>query len=124
MRVYVIEDDPITSLIIKRSLSKLELFNQIQTFEEGTDALAQLETTTEHPNVILMDLNMPIMDGWTFLEAMKQNPDLREIPVIIMSSSIDPADIARSKTYSNVKGFFDKPISKELIHYLQGMLCH
>ncbi len=124
MLAYVIEDDPITSLIIKRSLVKSEIFNQIQTFEEGTEALAKLEAHVEQPNIILMDLNMPIMDGWSFLDALKQHVNLSDIPVIIMSSSIDPADAARAKTYQNVKGFFDKPISQDLITHLKDILSN
>lgn len=80
--------------------------------KEAIDGLQDLFNDSEEaPDLVLLDLNMPIMDGWQFLdEVVKINPP-NEINIFIVSSSIDPADHEKAMSYDVVNGFIVKPIT-------------
>lgn len=79
---------------------------------------------SELPDIILLDINMPIMDGWQFIElysALIEQHPTKEIKLYLLSSSIDLNDHKKAKALSAVNGFIIKPIKKEdLIHCLAG----
>ena len=91
--------------------------NSIMIFNNGYHALNNLKSiieTGEHvPDVILLDLNMPIMDGWQFLDEFVKIKCEKEIHIYIVSSSVDPADRKRVDNYQNISNFILKPISKK-----------
>jgi len=109
-----------TNLIIKM-IDMKRLSKNLLVFRNGKEALdyfiRALEKTedSEVPQVILLDLNMPVMDGWQFLKELEQHnfPQLKNTTLYIVSSSINPADIERSKTINFVHDFLVKPISTE-----------
>lgn len=109
--VYIVEDDFVTSFIIQRVVEEHGSFNKSVVFNNGLQALNSYKNDVVKPDVILLDINMPVMDGWEFLEAFSQLPDYENIPVFMLSSSIFPADIEKSQTYSFVKGFIHKPLT-------------
>ncbi|NJL13229.1 MAG: response regulator [Microscillaceae bacterium] len=113
----VVEDDAITTLIIKKTLEKHTSFDKIYTAKNGREALDWVQACAARqetlPNLILLDLNMPVMDGWEFLEAFKIMTLAQKVGIIILSSSIDQADLERARTYSLVKGYFAKPLTEE-----------
>ena len=114
---YLIDDDAIVLLLGRKVFARHDKFGELQTFENGGSALdtitAQAGTGTGLPSLILLDLNMPGMDGWEFLEQFKRIPETAHIPVVILTSSIDPQDIAKSKTFDNVKDYIPKPLTTE-----------
>ena len=114
---YLIDDDAIVLLLGRKVFAKHDRFDQLHTFENAKSALdtlmAQATGNTGFPSLILLDLNMPGMDGWEFLEQFKRIPEAIHIPVVILSSSIDPQDIAKSKTFGNVKDYIPKPLTAE-----------
>lgn len=114
-KIFIIEDDPIATFLVKKIVQNSGAFNEICTFSNGQLALDQLIFDFEHtnplPDLILLDINMPILDGWEFLDAVIKINKPREIPVILLTSSIDLDDIERSRQYSKVKGYFVKPLS-------------
>jgi CheY-like chemotaxis protein len=65
------------------------------------------------PDVILLDLNMPILDGWQFLDEFVKLPIKKEIAIFIVTSSIDPSDIEMVKKYDIVKSYIMKPITAQ-----------
>ncbi|MCF4102535.1 response regulator [Gillisia sp. M10.2A] len=113
----IIDDDPIFVFSAKKIMQLSDFCNSFMVFHNGEDALNNLKaviTAKEQlPDIILLDLNMPIMDGWQFLDEFIQIPCDTEITIYIVSSSIDPADVIRAKTYDRVNNYIVKPITIE-----------
>ena len=131
-KILCIDDDPITLMLCKKVISKAEFSNEIDTALNGDDALKYLdeiilkkqdEPNTELPQLIFLDLNMPIMNGWEFLDVFSQEnykSIFTDTKVIVLSSTIDPNDIEKSKTYSMVIDFLSKPITKEILEFIKN----
>lgn len=85
--------------------------------EKTTDLISK-------PELIFLDLNMPVMGGWKFLEIFTSEDylEFNTIKVIILSSTIDPQDLAKAKTYSIVVDFLPKPITIGMLDYLKEKL--
>lgn len=120
-KVFIIDDDPIHQRIAQIMIAKHKLFDEFVSYTEAGEALEVLESninvTDSLPDVILLDLNMPVIDGWGFLERFdKIKTSLaKEIKIFIVSSSVDEKDISRSQSYSSVKGFISKPLTPDII---------
>lgn len=109
--VFLVEDDMITTFLIKTLMEKFSFADEIHGFHNGEDALNALLSGTVDPDLLFLDLNMPIMDGWEFLSAINKHPKYAKLPIYILTSSIDPTDKARSAEFQNVKGYLVKPLS-------------
>ena len=116
---YILDDDNIFIFVLMKLLAKNENFNTVLEFKNGKDLLETLTNSTGSiPNVILLDINMPVLDGWQFLEKLEELPHKNRFNVFIMTSSIDANDIEKSKLFSTVKDFISKPINKEKLDRL------
>lgn len=115
--VYIIDDDPIVLAIGKKLIDRHQDYDQVSTAINGEEALQELSTIDYHslPNLILLDLNMPIMDGWEFLENVQKVDELKNIPIFIFTSSINPVDKDRSLAFPNVKGYISKPLTMSVL---------
>jgi CheY-like chemotaxis protein len=115
--VYVVEDDPIAVILVRKRMELHPAFGQSKIFSNGQEVVDQLlshnDPNTKLPDLILLDLNMPIMDGWQFLEWQTQTPIIDKIPTFILTSSIHPQDMSRAKLFPMVKGFISKPLTQE-----------
>ena len=115
----IVDDDTIYTFLVKKTIEQTNLVNTIKVFENGLDAIEFLKKNADNydalPEIILLDLSMPVMDGWEFLEEyILLSPKLdRKITIYIISSSISPFDIAKAKSISFVTDFIIKPVSKE-----------
>lgn len=120
--IIIVEDDPIASLLLTRKLEKHPLFGQSKAFGNGKLSYDYISSTFENgdklPDVILLDINMPVMNGWQFLDKFQNLENREKVPVIILTSSIDPQDMEKSKTYKEVKGYFLKPITDESLEQI------
>jgi CheY-like chemotaxis protein len=102
-------------------------YAQISHFDDGQKAIIQLQTiradTEELPDIIFLDLSMPVMDGWQFLEEYATMIPLltKKIGLYIVSSSISPHDVERSKRYSYVLDFLVKPVEAEKVASIIGI---
>jgi CheY-like chemotaxis protein len=120
----IIDDDPIYVFGAKRTMELTKFCKSYLIFQNGEDALDKLSALILHdelnklPDVILLDLNMPIMDGWEFLEEFTRIPCKKAVTIYIVSSSIDPADVERAKKYSSVSNYLIKPITMDSLKTL------
>ena len=86
---------------------------------EAINALAPLLISGKNiPEIILLDINMPIMDGWEFLDEFTQIETHKLITIYVVSSSIDPADMNRVDNYKSVTNYIIKPISMEILRQI------
>jgi len=118
-KVFLIDDDNIviylTKLVINESLPEIEVIP----FEYATEALDTLQELVENnqhfPEYILLDINMPMVDGWDFLAAYEKFPCEKRAQCKLMmhSSSLDAAEEIKSRTYTCVADFVAKPITTE-----------
>lgn len=124
-RVFIIDDDPIHQRIAQIMISKHNLFDEYFSYTEAQKALDFLKDHKKNvetlPDIILLDLNMPVVDGWDFLENFETliKEFKKTIRVFIVSSSVDEKDVLRSKSYPTVKGFISKPLSPDIIRSLK-----
>ena len=118
-KVYLIEDDAVTTFLIKTLMEKFSFASEILTYSNGAEALDALQKAIEFPELLFLDLNMPIMDGWQFLETIQNIPQFSKIPTYILTSSVDPSDKSKSETYPNVVGYLAKPLSKKDLSTIQ-----
>lgn len=107
--VLFVDDDEDDKLVFGHALKAIDTSIQYLTAADGQEALKILsEELVILPDLIFMDLNMPKMDGFTCLDKIKQNKDLKEIPVMILSTSTNPKDMEKAKNLG-AKTFITKP---------------
>lgn len=118
----IIDDDPIFVFGAKRIMQFADFCTAFMIFHNGEEALNNLKSIIvageKLPDMILLDLNMPIMDGWQFLDEFTKIKTEKKITIYIITSSIDPADVTRSKAYQNVNNYIVKPITMETLKQL------
>ncbi len=109
--ILLVEDDRIDVMTVKRALKELNVSNELMVAENGEEALAYLENgENEKPCIILLDLNMPRMNGIEFLRLIKQNESLKLLPVIVLTTSNQDQDKVESFRLC-VAGYIVKPVS-------------
>lgn len=115
MKCLLIDDNPIDLLVNERVLSSVVDKSEIVKVQSGEEALRLLENPENLPQIILLDISMPAMSGFDFLEAYKKIHSIRhsQIAVYILSSSLDPDDIRKAETEKYVKAFLQKPLKPE-----------
>ncbi len=119
--IMLIDDSDIDNMVNKHILSRNNVAENILVFTSANDALVYIEKNKTNldpnifPSIILLDINMPIMNGFGFLhEFEKANNELLDtIKVVMLTSSVDPNDIRKSKDFKSVKSFISKPLSLE-----------
>jgi len=119
INIFIIDDDKLFVFLTRKTITSTHLETEIHEFNDGQHALDHfiniLGDTDLLPDIILLDLSMPVMDGWEFLEEYKKLlPNIsKDIKLYICSSSISPHDIERAKNISAVTDFIIKPLTKE-----------
>ncbi len=123
-KVFCIDDDQITLVLCKMVIKKSGFAREVITATNGKEGLAWFSayfsknnagSKPEPPEVIFLDLNMPIMNGWDFLEdyIMKYAERIPETKVVILSSTVNPEDFLRANRYDIVIDFINKPLTHE-----------
>jgi CheY-like chemotaxis protein len=121
VQILLVEDNPGDVRLTQEALKEAKFRNTVDVVGDGVEALAYLRqqgkySTATRPHMVMLDLNMPRMDGREVLEAIKKDPDLRRIPVVVLTSSQAETDIARAyELYANC--YVTKPV--DIDHFLQ-----
>ncbi len=124
VNLLVIDDDDINIFIIKKIVEKTDYDVKMLSKNNGQQAIDYikelLENHAELPHLMLIDINMPVLNGWEFIEAFESLNIQTPIDMYMLSSSVYENDIEKAKTYKTIKGFISKPLSieklKELIN--------
>ena len=114
--IYIIDDDPIYQVLINKIIATSGIDYQIVSFKNGREALDSLiqaiVSNNNIPEIILLDLEMPIMDGWDFMKNVENlfTEQSGKSDIDIITSSISYEDIERAKTFPEILGYFPKPV--------------
>ncbi|MBK9448356.1 MAG: response regulator [Bacteroidetes bacterium] len=120
----LIDEDEIDNIINQKIIESNNFSERVMVFQTGTDALDFLRVNAKVaenlPDLIFLDINMPIMDGFQFLEEFEklESPILDKSKIIMLSSSISPRDIDRAASNRFVKKYLNKPLNSR---YLQAI---
>jgi CheY-like chemotaxis protein len=116
MITCIIDDDEIYLFSVKKVIEINKLSEMVMEFRNGQEAIDFFSTCSDHkklPDVILLDINMPVMNGWEFIEAFqKLKPSFpKDIMLYVVSSSVDRTDVDKAKSLSNVNDYLVKPMT-------------
>lgn len=125
--IMCIDDDPITLMLFKKVVQRAAFAKEIINAANGQEAIALINSINntpkqeKRPQLIFLDLNMPVMGGWEFIDLFNTSnyQNLNNTKIIILTSTIDPEDIKKSKSYTNVIEFLPKPITVEMLNDLK-----
>jgi CheY-like chemotaxis protein len=119
--VGIVEDNPIDIFINTKVIEQTNLCDELVTYNSAREALASLANNQAsqipNPELILLDIRMPDMDGFDFLDAFMKLPEAvqQKCKIIMLSSSIDDADESKARSYPAVYDFVCKPLTREKI---------
>ena len=117
--ICIIDDDPIYQIITKKIIKKTETKKEIISFSNGAEAIEAFVSNVHKPdalpNIILLDIDMPVMDGWDFMASFERIKPMisKKIVIYIVSSSIADSDKEKAKTFEGISGYFSKPLTLE-----------
>ena len=127
-RSCIIDDDPIFVFGTKKVMKEVDFCDDVLVYHNGEEAINGLKSMVDRgeplPDLIFLDLNMPIMDGWDFLEDFMAipNQNRKDVFVYIISSSIDANDFIRARNYEIVNNYILKPVTPEDLIFVLNML--
>jgi len=115
--ILLVDDDDVDVMSIERAFVKQHIKNPLIRASNGFEALGLLRGTAERqpieqPVLILLDINMPVMNGIEFLQVIREDLELKHIPVVVLSSSDEERDVINAYNF-NVAGYIVKPVDPE-----------
>jgi CheY-like chemotaxis protein len=115
-KVFLIDDDPLSMYLTRFVLNQVQFANLIDTYEEAKLALHDILSGIpgSWPQVVFLDLNMPEMDGWQFLQALQEREQelAGQVKIYILTSSVDQQDQDQAARFPLVSGFLLKPFDR------------
>jgi CheY-like chemotaxis protein len=118
-KVLLVDDDSAFNFLNRIIINTAGLKCEVDECLDGSAALKYIVNTEKYPDVILLDINMPIMDGFEFLEEFEKNDKCKGITkVFMLTSSNQDEDRIGALKYTCVKGYFDKPLTEEHIQQI------
>ncbi|WP_114789457.1 response regulator [Niabella yanshanensis] len=126
--VLVVDDDPVFKLIARKLFERSGDFFEVTFAENGLEAIELLRAMIDEklksiPDIILLDIEMPIMNGWGFMEEFVKLPEeaTQDISVYTVSSSIAQEDKNRTASYPQIKAYITKPLTVDIIRSIAGI---
>ena len=128
-KILCVEDNQIMQNIYRRMIPVAEFAQEVVSVYNGQEAIDYIKKVMtsngdSFPELIFLDLNMPTMSGWTFLEEIEQllDSDEEEPRVVIVTSSVDPKDVEKAQKYPSIVDFLSKPLTFEMLEELEQKL--
>ena len=123
LEVLIVDDDRVVALLHKNSLRSSQVEQVPVVCDNGRTALEYISLNDDVNKrfLILLDLNMPVLDGWKFLKKLNKNPPKARIYVIVVTSSINKKDHLKAQTYEQVIHFCRKPLSADCVVKIQNL---
>lgn len=122
IKAFVVDDDDIYQYLAKKELEKVDAQILVHGYSDGRKALDEIEAnqsnTDQLPDVIFLDLNMPILNGWSFVESLQNLNIEKRILIYVISSSFDRRDIEKSREYPMIKDYLVKPFKRTQIEQI------
>jgi len=119
-KVLLIEDDETTNFISKMVLKGIGL-EDVDEVLNGKDACKYLEK--DCPDFVFLDIKMPVMDGWEFLDEKKERGYCKDIRIAMLTSSVHPADKKKAENYDCVIAYLEKPLTKDKVERIIDKLA-
>ncbi len=112
--IVIVDDDAVVLFLHKILIEKSSLPSNTCTFKNGKEALDYfLKNSSEKPALVLLDINMPVMNGWEFLEEIRDLHKGGDVYVAMLTSSINSFDVTNAQKYPHVIEYLEKPLTKK-----------
>lgn len=115
----IIDDDPIHLFLTNKLIEMTNLVEKTIAYKDGKEAFLALEKSINNneslPDIIFLDLNMPIWDGWQFLEKMQKLPKLPDFTTFILTSSENEEDLKKAEKFGLNTNYLIKPINRDIL---------
>ncbi|MCC9166778.1 response regulator [Pontibacter harenae] len=125
-RVILIDDDQVNNFVCESIIKTEKFADEVISFQWAEEALEFLknavsESPAAFPDLIFLDINMPGMDGWSFIDEYRKLPEAatKKCCLFMLSSAVDRKDIVSAKSHEEVKEFFSKPLSPEILEFIK-----
>lgn len=115
-KIFIIDDDDMYQLVLKRNIIKIGIEVAVESYSNGALALGEIERLRNQgerlPEIILLDINMPVMDGWQFMSKMEElmNDEMEVLNIYMVSTSLDNRDKDKASKIRHIKEYIFKPI--------------
>ncbi|WP_192821339.1 two-component system response regulator [Rufibacter sp. LB8] len=124
-KVFLIDDDEIHNFLCESVIRNQQFAQSVSSFlwaEEALEALSRIvrDEPAAFPEIIFLDINMPGMDGWEFIEEYRKLPQefTQNCLLFVLSSAVDKNDITHARNLSEVSDFFSKPLTSDILHII------
>lgn len=125
LNIFLVDDDQIYQFTAKKTLESMGLSGKISVFSDGQEAIQfireHLSSSEKLPDVIFLDINMPVMDGWQFVEEYQKLQLSKKVALYMVSSSVDESDMKRSKDYGVIDDYIIKPVGRSRFEELLSL---
>ncbi|MFV8282741.1 response regulator [Christiangramia marina] len=124
MTFFLIDDDQIFQFVTSKTLKKINPDVKVEKFTDGEHGIDRIKNSLDNqeglPDVVLLDINMPFLNGWQFLNEFRsiEQKIKKEVHIYMVTSSDDPEDLEKAKQFSELSGYLIKPVTEDELEIL------